>query len=69
LSHCWGARHGLLKTIKDVLHLHKECIFERDLLKTFRDAIVFTRQLGIRYLWIDSLCITKNESERNLKSS
>jgi hypothetical protein len=28
-----------------------------DLPHTFRDAIVTTRELGQRYLWIDSLCI------------
>ncbi|PMD38524.1 hypothetical protein L207DRAFT_430794, partial [Hyaloscypha variabilis F] len=25
--------------------------------ETFRVAIIVTRKLGIRYLWIDSLCI------------
>ncbi|KAI1734706.1 heterokaryon incompatibility protein-domain-containing protein [Xylaria scruposa] len=28
---------------------------------TFRDAIKITRILGIRYLWIDSLCIIQND--------
>ncbi|KAJ3498975.1 hypothetical protein NLG97_g706 [Lecanicillium saksenae] len=28
-----------------------------DLPKTFQDAVLVTRSLGIRYLWIDSLCI------------
>jgi len=28
--------------------------------KTFRDAITFTRGLGLRYTWIDSLCIVQN---------
>lgn len=31
--------------------------------KTFQDAIVFTRQLNIRYLWIDSLCIIQDSKE------
>jgi hypothetical protein len=30
---------------------------------TFRDAILFTRGLGYRYLWIDSLCIIQNSHE------
>jgi hypothetical protein len=29
--------------------------------KSFKDAIVVTRTLGIRYLWIDSLCICQDD--------
>ncbi|KAL9576181.1 MAG: hypothetical protein Q9212_007316 [Teloschistes hypoglaucus] len=32
------------------------------LLRTFQDAISVTRKLGIRFLWIDSLCIIQNSS-------
>jgi hypothetical protein len=32
-----------------------------ELPKTFRDAVVITRKLGARYLWIDSLCIVQDE--------
>jgi hypothetical protein len=31
--------------------------------QTFKDAIVATRNLGIKYLWIDSLCITQDNAE------
>jgi hypothetical protein len=31
--------------------------------KSFQDAVVFTRRLGIRYLWIDSLCIIQDSKE------
>ena len=31
--------------------------------KTFHDAIQITRQLGIRYLWINSLCIIQDSKE------
>jgi hypothetical protein len=27
---------------------------------TFRDAVVFCRRVGVRYLWIDSLCILQD---------
>ena len=31
--------------------------------KTFKDAIALTRDIGIRYLWIDSLCIIQDDSK------
>jgi hypothetical protein len=31
--------------------------------RTFQDAITFTRRLGLRYLWIDSLCIIQDDSD------
>ncbi|PHH59924.1 hypothetical protein CDD81_2383 [Ophiocordyceps australis] len=34
----------------------------KDLPPTFRDAVIVTRSLGVRYLWIDSLCIVQDDS-------
>jgi hypothetical protein len=34
-----------------------------DLARTFQDAVVITRHLGIRYLWIDTLCIMQDSKE------
>ncbi|KAK7425901.1 hypothetical protein QQZ08_007615 [Neonectria magnoliae] len=31
--------------------------------KTFRDAVVVVRELGLRFLWIDSLCIIQDSKE------
>ncbi|KAI1856994.1 uncharacterized protein JN550_013487 [Neoarthrinium moseri] len=31
--------------------------------KTFQDAVLITKQLGVRYLWIDSLCIIQDSGE------
>jgi len=31
--------------------------------KTFQDAVTFTRAVGIRFLWIDSLCIIQDSHE------
>ncbi|KAI1460182.1 heterokaryon incompatibility protein-domain-containing protein [Annulohypoxylon moriforme] len=63
LSHCWGTADGgePLKTTSTTLDGFKSCIKFTDLPGTFQDAVVFTRSLGIRYLWIDSLCIVQDE--------
>jgi hypothetical protein len=37
--------------------------------KTFLDAIVVTKALGLRYLWIDSLCIIQDDEDDWLAES
>lgn len=61
LSHCWG---NLTVEEKKKYCTTKENLLQRrilfsvsDLLRTFQDAIKVTRELGVLYLWIDSLCI------------
>jgi len=56
LSHCWG-NGDFLKLTQDNLPQFLISIPKDKLTKTFLDAIDITRSLGLRYLWIDSLCI------------
>ncbi|KAF2203010.1 HET-domain-containing protein [Delitschia confertaspora ATCC 74209] len=62
LSHTWGG-HQLLRTTRqhDLLTKHKQGIRIATLPRTFQDAVIFTRKLSIRYLWIDSLCIIQDD--------
>lgn len=46
---------------------HIECIPWSTFPATYKDVITFLRWLGIRYLWIDSLCIIQNNAEDWLK--
>ncbi|KAJ4299158.1 hypothetical protein N0V90_004402 [Kalmusia sp. IMI 367209] len=65
LSHCWGPGGGskLLKATRDTLQgLHVEIPWDR-LPRTFQDAIVFARELGLSYIWIDSLCIVQDDPD------
>ncbi|KAM7208226.1 Heterokaryon incompatibility protein (HET) domain containing protein [Naviculisporaceae sp. PSN 640] len=62
LSHCWGG-HQPLQTTKSTLEARKQSISWDDMPKTFQDAISMTRRLGIRYLWIDSLCIIQDDED------
>ena len=41
----------------------KAGITVKSLPNTFRDAITVTRSLGVRYLWIDALCIVQDSEE------
>lgn len=62
LSHCWGSAEfpKLLKENLDVFHAGISIL---DLPKTFQDAIQITRALGVKYLWIDALCIIQDSLE------
>lgn len=62
LSHCWGSKQPLLTTTEN-LDGHFAGISLEKLPKTFRDAVEITRGIGIRYLWIDSLCIIQGDKK------
>ncbi|KAK3681569.1 heterokaryon incompatibility protein-domain-containing protein [Podospora appendiculata] len=62
LSYCWGQGVG------DKLELRRHTLATllthmplASLTRTHQDAIRFTRALGIRYLWIDALCILQGD--------
>jgi len=59
LSRCWGLKHGekpnFLTTAK-IIKIRLKQFSSSELPNTFRDAVQVTRELGIQYLWIDSLC-------------
>jgi hypothetical protein len=62
LSHCWGEGRPLTTTSLN-FQRHLESIPLSSLPRTFQDAIIATRELGYRYLWIDSLCIIQDSTE------
>ncbi|KAL1866183.1 hypothetical protein Daus18300_006847 [Diaporthe australafricana] len=61
LSHCWGGKIATMLT-KDNLEMYSmDGIPLEKLPANFQDAIKVTQELGIRYLWIDSLCILQGQ--------
>lgn len=68
LSHCWGKSQPFkteVATLSDRLNG-----FElSDIPCTFCDAIKICRNLAIRYLWIDSLCIVQDSADDWAKES
>ncbi|EPE36495.1 hypothetical protein GLAREA_08658 [Glarea lozoyensis ATCC 20868] len=68
LSYCWGqSKFGATKESINSLH---QGIPMDSIPSTLQDAILTTRMLGLRYLWIDSLCIVQDdELEWNIEAS
>ena len=62
LSHCWGKK-DFIQTSDENIDQHKGGIAFSELPRTFQDVVQITRSLGIRYIWIDSLCIIQDNKE------
>ncbi|KAH8900567.1 HET-domain-containing protein, partial [Thozetella sp. PMI_491] len=60
LSHCWGKKH-LLRTTQETLDSMAGEVPFQNLSPTFQHSVQLTRALGIRHLWIDSLCIVQDD--------
>ncbi|KAI3337550.1 heterokaryon incompatibility protein-domain-containing protein [Xylariaceae sp. AK1471] len=62
LSHCWGGTVPMRLMAGNMHSLMEHIPFDQ-LPKTFQDAIIVTQNLGMRYIWIDSLCIIQDDSQ------
>ncbi|KAI4632236.1 uncharacterized protein J4E87_001708 [Alternaria ethzedia] len=62
LSYVWGETSPFATTRANI-EANKRGIDTDQLPKTFQDAILIAREMGIGYLWIDSLCICQDDSE------
>ncbi|KAL8713517.1 MAG: hypothetical protein Q9220_002379 [cf. Caloplaca sp. 1 TL-2023] len=60
LSHRWGGADVVKLTKANNDSMLTE-IIRQTLPQTFQDAVHITRQLGFRYLWVDSLCIIQDD--------
>lgn len=58
LSYCWGPKgtHTMIITRDNIEHRFNGIRFD-SLPRAFQDAVIVTHEIGVRYLWIDSLCI------------
>lgn len=62
LSHSWGTSQPIKLEEKKTDEFREGIVFW-NLPKTFQDAVRVTRSLGLRYLWIDSLCIIQDSDK------
>ncbi|OCK78429.1 HET-domain-containing protein [Lepidopterella palustris CBS 459.81] len=59
LSYCWGGPQPIIASTCSLETL-KSGVSVSTLPQTIKDAIEVTRKLGLRYLWVDSLCILQD---------
>lgn len=62
LSYCWGGRNSFVTTKANVVQ-REESIPWASIPATFKDAMALTHRLGIRYIWIDAVCIIQDSQE------
>lgn len=63
LSYSWGDHRPACITTVETLAQNKMRIQWDKLPLTFQDAAAFTLSLGIRYIWIDSICIIQEDEK------
>lgn len=62
LSYCWGGPQEITLT-KSQVRLSQLSFSTATLPQTFQDAVLVCRELGLKYLWVDALCIVQDDSE------
>lgn len=68
LSHRWG-KTARLQTTNATLEAFQAALPMNSMPLTFRHAVEVTRNLGFRYLWIDSLCIIQDDKDDWVRES
>lgn len=65
LSYCWGPSlaQQAIRTLQSNLERRRGGFPLSSLPATLRDSVIFTRHLGIQYIWIDALCIVQDGTE------
>lgn len=62
LSYCWGGQQSLTLTKSKSQHLHGG-FSSSELPKTIQDAVRVARKVGLRYLWVDALCVQQDSDQ------
>ncbi|KAM5346209.1 hypothetical protein ACJ41O_009214 [Fusarium nematophilum] len=59
LSYCWGKGNESAKTTRANLKDRRQSLDSTRLPQTIQDAIKLSRLMGVRYLWVDAVCIVQ----------
>lgn len=69
LSYCWGPTNNF-RTTKSTLRTMAAGVPVSNLPQTVQDAVQVTRELNLRYLWVDAICIIQDsKSDWEMESS
>ncbi|KAK8191029.1 heterokaryon incompatibility protein-domain-containing protein [Phyllosticta capitalensis] len=63
LSYSWGTYKPDCMTTDATIEKNLDCMPWESLPSTFQDAVEITRGLGLKYLWIDSVCIIQGNTK------
>lgn len=63
LSYCWGTSLPMRTTRRNKCKHETKGIDIDNMPATFQDAIYIAKKLGIRYIWIDALCIVQDDRD------
>ncbi|OAL42935.1 HET-domain-containing protein [Pyrenochaeta sp. DS3sAY3a] len=59
LSYSWGFSKPFVMTSSNIVDFQRE-IHTKELPQTIKDVVQIARAIGVRYLWIDALCIMQD---------
>ena len=62
LSYCWGTEQNIKTTVENYKTMQSG-ISASVLPRVILDAVRYTRALGLRFLWVDALCIIQDDQE------
>ncbi|KAI8670005.1 HET domain-containing protein [Fusarium sp. Ph1] len=62
LSYCWGGQQSLILAKSQSQHLYGG-FSSSELPNTIQDAVRVVREIGLRYLWVDALCIQQDSDQ------
>ncbi|KUJ18523.1 HET-domain-containing protein, partial [Mollisia scopiformis] len=62
LSHCWG-KIKILRLLKENFETFHTSVPISELSRTFQDSLKVLTELGLEYIWIDSLCIIQDDAQ------
>lgn len=65
LSYCWGKANDAACTTQQNLDERLHTVTMSLLPRTIQDAITITRAVGVRYLWVDAICIIQDKGGKN----
>jgi hypothetical protein len=63
LSYVWGGKHKTTLQTSNYADLHTPGALAGRLSRTVEDALTLAGDLGVRYVWVDALCIIQNSDE------